>query len=129
MDRSRVAGRHTVVIQDRPGVGRVVDTLRAKISEKGAKVILGDLPPVWGDPNAVEQIFGNLLRNAVSYLDPTRPGTIEVCAESDSPGSLVTFWVKDNGLCIPKSHQSKIFLPFQRFQGNLTPGEGRSWTR
>jgi signal transduction histidine kinase len=105
-------------------VQRVLDTLRAKILEKGARVTIGELPPVWGDPTAVEQIFGNLLRNAVSYLDPLRPGTIAVSAESGPPGSLVTFWVRDNGLGIPEAHQSKLFLPFQRFQGNVTPGEG-----
>ena len=105
-------------------VHRILDTLRARISEKGARVTVGELPAVWGDPTAVEQIFGNLLRNAVSYLDPLRPGAIEVSAESGPPGSLVTFWVRDNGLGIPAAHQSKLFLPFQRFQGNVTPGEG-----
>ena len=37
-----------------------------------------ELPPAWGDPTAVEQIFANLISNAVHYLDAARSGTIEV---------------------------------------------------
>ena len=64
-------------------VGKIVDALHDTITAKGAEVVVGDLPPAWGDPTAVEQVFANLIGNAVKYLDPGRPGRIEV--DGDEP--------------------------------------------
>ena len=51
-------------------VGKIVDALHDTITAKGAKVAVGELPPAWGDPTALEQVFANLIGNAVQYLDP-----------------------------------------------------------
>jgi signal transduction histidine kinase len=110
---------------------RVADALRATSAEKRARITVGELPPAWGDPTAIEQIFGNLLSNALNYLDPTRPGLIEVGARAGHPGDAgnfdtpaVTYWVKDNGLGIPEAYLPKLFVAFQRLHGNIAPGEG-----
>jgi signal transduction histidine kinase len=105
-------------------VHRMLEVLRVRIEEKGARVTVGDLPPARGDLTAVEQIFGNLLSNAVNYLDPRRPGEIEVGAEAGPPGSPVTYWVRDNGLGIPQAFRDKLFVAFQRFHADVAPGEG-----
>jgi signal transduction histidine kinase len=104
-------------------VRRVVDAMRSSLEQKGALVTAGELPPCWGDPTALEQVFGNLLSNAVNYLDPARPGRIEIGGES-GPGSAVTYWVRDNGLGIPESYRDKLFVAFQRLHGDVAPGEG-----
>ena len=67
-------------------VRKIVDALHDTITAKKAEVTVGELPPAWGDPTAVEQIFANLIGNAVQYLDPARPGRIEV-GSADSPPS------------------------------------------
>jgi len=109
-------------------VHRVVDAMRGTTAAKGAQVSVGALPPAWGDPTAVEQIFGNLLGNALNYLDPGRPGRIEIGAESTaeepSPGAPITYWVRDNGLGIPEKYQPKLFVAFQRLHGDVASGEG-----
>ena len=61
-----------------PGRPRVVAALDPTVAERGAVVRVGDLPPAWGDRTAVEQVFANLVGNALTYLDPARPGRIEV---------------------------------------------------
>jgi signal transduction histidine kinase/CheY-like chemotaxis protein len=70
-------------------VQRVVDALQSTIAAKKAEVIVRELLPAWGDPTAVEQVFANLIANAVSYLDPARQGQIEVgtagAASADAP--------------------------------------------
>ncbi|HEX3525724.1 MAG TPA: ATP-binding protein [Thermoanaerobaculia bacterium] len=104
-------------------VHRVVDAMRSSLEQKNARVTAGDLPPCWGDPTALEQVFGNLLSNAVNYLDPARPGRIEIGGES-GPGSAVTYWVRDNGLGIPEPYREKLFVAFQRLHGDVAPGEG-----
>jgi signal transduction histidine kinase len=105
-------------------VQRVVDVLRVSLEAKGVRVTVGELPPARGDLTAVEQIFGNLLSNAVNYLAPGRPGEIEIGAESGPPGTPVTYFVRDNGLGIPKSFREKVFVAFERFHADAAPGEG-----
>jgi signal transduction histidine kinase len=86
------------------------------------------MPRAWGDATAVEQVFANLVGNAVNYLDPDRPGQIEVGAldgEAPSNGAGgITYYVRDNGLGIPESGMAKLFLAFQRFHNSRARGEG-----
>jgi signal transduction histidine kinase len=108
-------------------VCRVVEALQNTLSQKNAHVETHDLPGAWGDPTAVEQVFGNLIGNAVNYLDPARPGIIEVGAvpaAADSSLEQRTFYVKDNGLGIPEAHQAKVFIAFQRLHPEAAKGEG-----
>jgi signal transduction histidine kinase len=106
-------------------VGRVVDALRGSIAAHEAEVVVGHLPPCWGDPTAVEQIFANLLGNAVVYLDPARPGRVEVGGTAANDGeSLQTYFVRDNGLGIPPEHLKGIFSAFQRLHADVAAGEG-----
>jgi signal transduction histidine kinase len=107
-------------------VERVVEVLRGTAAQRRAEVVVHELPPAWGDPTAVEQMFANLLGNALAYLDPDRPGRVEVGTrdgDAKAPG-LTTYYVKDNGLGIPQAHQSKLFLAFQRLHPTAAPGEG-----
>jgi signal transduction histidine kinase/CheY-like chemotaxis protein len=107
-------------------VGRVVDSLRGTIVERGAKIHIEDLPSAWGDATALEQVFGNLISNALNYLDPTRPGIIHIgsCLRADSPRGQHIFVVRDNGLGIAPQHQAKVFQAFQRLHADRAVGEG-----
>ena len=110
-------------------VGRVIDALGSMTAEKGATVTAEAMPPAWGDPAAIEQIFANLVGNAVNYLDPSRPGVVEVgtlATDNSSNGTgRMTYYVRDNGLGIPESGMPKLFLAFQRFHaGTAARGEG-----
>jgi signal transduction histidine kinase len=109
----------------RATVERVVQALGNTIAQKGARVVVGDLPPAWGDPTAIEQIFANLIGNALNYLDPSRPGIIEVGSrETEAMGEEHSYYVKDNGLGIDAEHLPKIFLAFQRLHPAVAVGEG-----
>ena len=107
-------------------VRHVLDAMQASIRARDAEIIVNALPPVWGDPTALEQVFANLIGNAVNYLAPTRPGRIEVGALPAPPGvhSLRIFYVKDNGLGIPAIAMPRLFNAFQRLHGNIATGEG-----
>ena len=104
-------------------VRRVVAALHGTINEKKAEVVVGDLPSVWGDPTAVEQVFANLVGNAMNYLDPNRPGRVEVGAAGSEDGHH-TYFVRDNGLGIPVAHLTKLFQAFQRLHPDRAAGEG-----
>lgn len=105
-------------------VRRVVDSARHTAEEKRAKVTVGQLAPAWGDPTAVEQIFANLIGNALNYLDPSRPGQIEIDYREEGAKGR-TYYVKDNGVGIPQAYLPKLFQVFQRLHPNKNiPGEG-----
>jgi signal transduction histidine kinase len=113
-------------------VGRVVDALQGVIGQRSAVVTVRELPPAWGDPGAIEQIFSNLIGNALNYLDPARNGRIEVGALEPEPVEdtepravrMRTYYVRDNGLGIPAAYMSKVFRAFQRLHGDIAEGDG-----
>jgi len=113
-------------------VRRVVQSLKDSISRRGAEVELKRMPAAWGDPAALDQVFANLVTNAVHYLDPARPGKIEVgLADGEAAGrapGLHVYYVKDNGLGIPEKFQNKVFLAFQRLHPQAAEGEGMGLT-
>lgn len=113
----------------------IIDAMRATIAAKGATVAAGPLDDAWGDPTAVEQVFANLIGNAVNYLDPSRQGTIEIgmtetagdsppARKESSAAAMRTYYVRDNGLGIPKSALPRVFSAFQRHHGDVAAGEG-----
>jgi signal transduction histidine kinase len=113
-------------VEVRDIVPRVVDAMQGSIRARRAHVIVDELPPVWGDPTALEQVFANLIGNAVNYLDPAREGLIEIGTTPAPPGvhSLRIFYVRDNGLGIPAVALPRLFNAFQRLHGNVAAGEG-----
>jgi PAS domain S-box-containing protein len=104
-------------------VRRVADALHGTATEKKAEIIVGDVPPAWGDPTAVEQVFANLVGNALNYLDPARPGRVEIGGAPEG-GGKVTYFVRDNGLGVPAAHLPKLFQAFQRLHPDRAAGEG-----
>jgi signal transduction histidine kinase len=93
---------------------RVIDSMRHTADERDATITLRQLPPIWGDPTAVESVLANLIGNALLYLDPARKGATV----------LRTYYVKDNGLGIAKEHQARLFRAFQRLHPTVARGEG-----
>ncbi|CAM2193416.1 histidine kinase [Paraburkholderia kururiensis] len=107
-------------------VQRVIDAMRVSIRTRHAETVVHELPAVWGDPTALEQVFANLIGNAVNYLSPAREGRIEIGTTAAPPGvqTLRIFYVKDNGLGIPEVALPRLFNAFQRMHGNVAAGEG-----
>ena len=115
------------MVKLKPLVERIVAAMRGSIEQRAATVTVGELPPCWGDAIALEQIFANLIGNAVNYLSPERPGCIEVGVLEEPPEDLAAmqvYFVKDNGLGIADAYQAKVFAIFQRLHASAAPGEG-----
>lgn len=110
-----------------PVIERILTAMRISLQEKHVEVRADPMPTVVADPTAVEQVFANLIGNAVNYLDPARRGRIEIGVRppaADTNGQKVTLYVRDNGLGIPSAYLSKLFVAFQRLHGNVAAGEG-----
>ncbi len=81
-----------------------------QLKEKGFFINLSagpDLPTVQGDPFKLEQIFINLIDNAMKY---TEKGGITIAITYEDKKIVVT--VQDTGVGIPPEHLSRIFERF-----------------
>lgn len=111
-------------------VRNILDSSANVISEKKAQVTMRPLPKVLGDAQALDQLFGNLVDNAVKYADPQRPLEIEIGTTDDlgpsdeHPRRCRVVYVKDNGLGIPPSARDSVFRALQRAHPDVAPGEG-----
>lgn len=93
-----------------------------QLQERGAELAVEAVPGLTSDRLAVEQIFGNLIDNAVKYLSPDRPGRIVV--RGQDLGFSIRYEVQDNGRGIdPKDHE-RIFDLFRRSGTQDQQGEG-----
>lgn len=103
-------------------VAQLVQSLSNQIETAGTTIDLGPLPTIEGDRLALDQIFGNIITNAIKYLDPNRPGRISVTAE-EKPDAIV-FHIADNGRGIAADDHDKVFAPFRRIGRPTVEGEG-----
>jgi signal transduction histidine kinase len=66
---------------------------------------------LWADPARLQQVFWNLIKNAVKFTPPK--GTITIRSSTPEPGRL-RLEVVDSGIGIAASGLSKIFDPFEQ---------------
>jgi len=99
------------------------DSLQHLLDDRGAELIVEQpMVGIVNDRLAVEQIFSNLIENAVKYLDPKRPGRIVVRGRRE--GVRAVFEIEDNGRGIAASDHTRIFDLFRRSGTQDQPGEG-----
>lgn len=106
-------------------MGRVVSQARQRliymIEQQHADIVEPDSwPLVQGYPPWIEEVWVNYLSNAIKYGG--RPPRVELGATSQ--GTLVRFWVRDNGPGIMPEAQSGLFKPFSRMEHLRAEGHG-----
>lgn len=104
-------------------VDSCIKSLQHQITTKNITVNVSDLPNISGDSVAIEQVFMNIIDNAIKYLDPLKDGVIEISGTQTV--SDTTFCISDNGRGIRQEDLGKVFEIFKRAGNNSTiPGEG-----
>ncbi|WP_445453756.1 sensor histidine kinase [Flavobacterium sp. 25HG05S-40] len=73
------------------------------------------LPKVFGNQYRFNQLFQNLIQNAIKYNDKPA-GTIEI--GSTETETEIQFFIKDNGIGIAEKYQGKIFDVFSKLHSN-----------
>jgi signal transduction histidine kinase len=111
-----------VKIDTRELIEAIVATVAHQASEAQAEIRVAPLPDIISDRLALEQIFSNLIDNALKYLKPGVPGEISVRGRTKL--GFAIFEITDNGRGIdPKDHQ-RIFDLFRRAGPQDRPGQG-----
>ncbi len=100
----------------------LTDAVAHQAAEKDAEITVEPLPPLKSDRLALEQIFSNLVDNALKYTRSDRPGRIRIRGRVDT--AQVVYEVEDNGRGIaPEDHQ-RVFDLFRRAGAQDQKGEG-----
>ncbi|MBC6998895.1 HAMP domain-containing sensor histidine kinase [Cytophaga sp. FL35] len=85
----------------------------------------GELPTIFGQKYTLEQLFTNLITNAITATEEQEKGIIRISAKENK--FYYTFEITDNGKGIPEHHQSKIFDMFSKLSNeNNATGIGLS---
>lgn len=109
-------------IDTRDFVEAIVSTLAHQAAEAQAEIHIEPLPDIVSDRLALEQIFSNLIDNAIKYLKNGVPGEIRIRGRTKLGYAI--FEIIDNGRGIdPKDHQ-RIFDLFRRAGTQDKPGQG-----
>ncbi|GAA4721580.1 sensor histidine kinase [Sphingomonas lutea] len=104
-------------------IKEIAASLEHRVNEVGAEIrIERPIPNMVSDRVAIEQIFSNVIENAVKYLDPARPGRVAVRGRKD--GANVIYEIADNGRGIADKDRERVFDLFRRAGTQDQPGEG-----
>jgi PAS domain S-box-containing protein len=108
-------------------VQMVLGAMRYEIRRLGAQIHVDALPDCLGDAVQVNQVFSNLIDNALKYRRPEEP--VRVWIRGRTEGNEVIYTVQDNGIGIAREHQEKIFEIFHRLNPDgPQKGEGLGLT-
>lgn len=77
---------------------------------------VGPLPPAWGDPGMIRQVFYNLLTNALKFTRRTVNPVVSVTGERSE--GMSRYVVRDNGVGFDPNHQRRLFQPFSRLHSS-----------
>lgn len=97
--------------------------ISSTIAETGAQITSGPLPSLPVNGTHLQQLFQNLLGNAIKYRSPERPPIIRIGAERQN--GYWVFSVADNGIGIEPEYKENIFGLFKRLHNSDEyPGTG-----
>jgi len=107
-------------------ISDIINSLKFQAKSAGARIYFSDMPVCSGDESQINQVFFNLIGNALKYLSPERPGIVNISGHIEDGQSV--YCVEDNGTGIAPGHQEKIFEIFYQLEPGESAGEGLGLT-
>ncbi len=108
-------GNSRVLVESGAALDWALANLALKLSDSGAVVVRGMMPPVMADAVQLGQLLQNLIDNALKFHG-TAPPRIEIGAERRD--ALWEFCLRDNGIGIDPQYGARIFQMFQRLHSS-----------
>ncbi|MDD3077856.1 MAG: PAS domain S-box protein [Paludibacter sp.] len=101
----------------------IITTKNYQISELNASVVFGKIADCYGDEQQLNQLFSNIIDNALKYKHPER--IPEICISSTCTINKVVYCIQDNGIGISERNINKIWDVFYRVNPmNNIQGDG-----
>lgn len=109
-------------------IGAIVDVIQGMLDRplksKNIKfMVKGELLPACGRKNRVQEVFQNLIQNAVKFSRENTESFIEIGSKA-LPDGFVEYFVKDNGVGVDFENQGKIFIMFFKVKDTGIEGHG-----
>lgn len=104
----------------------VTAAMEFRLKEINTELNIEDLPECWGDEIQINQVFTNLIDNAIKYRDPDR--SLKINVEGGIENDYITYTVEDSGVGIEEAHKEIIFDIFHRLDPSKSNGEGLGLT-
>jgi light-regulated signal transduction histidine kinase (bacteriophytochrome) len=104
-------------VNTRAIVDRALAQLAPAIDGRQVDLVIGELPDCESDPALLEQVYVNLIGNALKYSRKRADARVVIAAkqgDSDTP----VYFVKDNGAGFDMQYADKLFGVFQRLHRN-----------
>lgn len=93
-------------------ISNVIRSYNFQLTEINANVTIHNLDNCYGDENLLNQLFSNIVSNAIKYRDVQRP--LQLLITSEVKYNKVLISIKDNGIGIKPAHLNKIWNVFYR---------------
>jgi len=91
---------------------RVFNTFDVEMKGRKVEINLSDLPDIKGDESLINQVWVNLISNALKYTRNREITLIEIGGETDKGETI--FHIKDNGVGFDMKYAGQLFGVFQR---------------
>jgi light-regulated signal transduction histidine kinase (bacteriophytochrome) len=92
----------------------VLSNLRVTINENDAVITHDNLPTVIADKRQLNQLFQNIVSNAIKFKKKDEPPKIHISSRNDEEKGEYVFSVSDNGIGMEEQYKHKIFEVFKR---------------
>ena len=93
-------------------IGEIKKEVIAALNAENLEFVIGDTPEITGDAVMINQVFTNLINNAVKYSSRSNPSKVKI--EGKTGNSEITYSVEDNGVGIDINYYSRVFELFKR---------------
>jgi signal transduction histidine kinase/FixJ family two-component response regulator len=103
---------HTRPVEMSALVNRVAGNLQEQLQGRSVELAVGALPDCVADAALLEQVFTNLLSNALKFTAGRPNARVEVGARTE--GAEHVYFVKDNGVGFDMRYAERLFGVFQR---------------
>jgi len=93
-------------------VTRVVQTFSNELVGRNVEINISELPDLMGDEGLINQVWVNLISNALKYSRNKEKTVIDIGGKTENGKTI--FYVKDNGVGFDMKYIDKLFGVFQR---------------
>jgi light-regulated signal transduction histidine kinase (bacteriophytochrome) len=104
-------------------VDHIIEEVRRRTEHDRVEIQVDTLPPAWGDRSLLQQVWTNLISNAIKYSGKRDQPVIRI--EGKNLGTETVYSISDNGVGFDMQYYNKLFGVFQRLHSaDEFPGTG-----